>query len=133
VARPEARFRLDFKGSASCCWTGSFPASRGCCGWSARLADVAGLGEDCGPAVSGHQGQHAQLRSEESGEADKGLQEKHPYWKVRIDEHSLISKIGAWLKGASGMGVTLFHTVNFNRKIKPPRREASTCGGWRTS
>lgn len=39
------------------------------------------------------------------------------YWQVRIDECSLISWIGAKINRCSGMGVTTFHTINFNRKI----------------
>lgn len=39
------------------------------------------------------------------------------YWQVRIDECSLIARIGAKINRCSGMGVTTFHTINFNRKI----------------
>lgn len=39
--------------------------------------------------------------------------------KVRIDEHSLISWIGARINKCEGMGVTTFYTINFNRKVKP--------------
>jgi len=41
--------------------------------------------------------------------------------KVRIDEHSLISWIGAKINKCEGMGVTTFYTINFNRKIKPAK------------
>ncbi|MCQ1535861.1 hypothetical protein FTO70_09255 [Methanosarcina sp. KYL-1] len=41
------------------------------------------------------------------------------YRQVRIDESSLIARIGARIEGKSGMGVTTFHTINFNRKIYP--------------
>jgi hypothetical protein len=41
--------------------------------------------------------------------------------KVRIDEHSLISWIGARINRCEGMGVTTFYTINFNRKIKPAK------------
>ncbi len=40
------------------------------------------------------------------------------YRRVRIDEHSLIAWLGAKLNNCSGMGVTTFHTINFNEKIK---------------
>ena len=40
------------------------------------------------------------------------------YRQVRIDEHSLIAWLGAKINNCSGMGVTIFHTINFNGKIK---------------
>ncbi|TFH03957.1 MAG: hypothetical protein E4H06_03665 [Methanosarcina sp.] len=40
------------------------------------------------------------------------------YRQVRIDEHSLIAWLGAKINKCSGMGVTTFHTINFNEKIK---------------
>jgi len=40
------------------------------------------------------------------------------YRQVRIDEHSLIAWLGAKINNCSGMGVTTFHTINFNEKIK---------------
>jgi len=40
------------------------------------------------------------------------------YRQVRIDEHSLIAWLGAKINNCSGMGVTTFHTINFNGKIK---------------
>ena len=39
------------------------------------------------------------------------------YRKVRIDETSFIAWLGARLNRCSGMGVAIFHTVNFNRKL----------------
>ena len=72
------------------------------------------------------------LSSGESSEAHKVFKSSISYWKVRIDEYSLISTIGAWFKGGSGLGVTLFHTVNFNHKITAAAG-SSTCAGWRTS
>ncbi|AKB18482.1 hypothetical protein MSWHS_1619 [Methanosarcina sp. WWM596] len=40
------------------------------------------------------------------------------YRQVRIDEHSLIAWLGAKINNCSGMGVTIFHTINFNEKIR---------------
>ncbi|WP_048169596.1 hypothetical protein [Methanosarcina sp. 2.H.A.1B.4] len=40
------------------------------------------------------------------------------YRQVRIDENSLIAWLGAKVNNCSGMGVTTFHTINFNEKIK---------------
>lgn len=41
------------------------------------------------------------------------------YSKVLIDEHSFIAWFGAKINRRSGMGITIFHTINFNQKIKP--------------
>lgn len=41
------------------------------------------------------------------------------YSKVLIDEYSLIAWLGAKINKRSGMGVTTFHTINFNQKIRP--------------
>jgi hypothetical protein len=40
------------------------------------------------------------------------------YSKVTIDEYSLIAWIGAKINKRLWMGVTTFHTINFNRKIR---------------
>lgn len=40
------------------------------------------------------------------------------YSKVLIDESSLIAWLGAKINRCTGMGVTTFHTINFNRKIR---------------
>lgn len=40
------------------------------------------------------------------------------YSKVLIDEFSLIAWLGAKINRRSGMGVTTFHTINFNQKIR---------------
>lgn len=37
---------------------------------------------------------------------------------VLIDESSLVAWIGAKIHRCTGMGVTTFHTINFNRKIR---------------
>jgi hypothetical protein len=37
--------------------------------------------------------------------------------KVLVDEYSLIAWLGAKANRRSGMGVTIFHTINFNQKI----------------
>lgn len=57
------------------------------------------------------------LNGVEEAEARKVFAGSISYWQVRIDEMSLIAKIGAWFAGSSGMGVTTAHTINFNRKI----------------
>lgn len=40
------------------------------------------------------------------------------YSKVLVDEHSFIAWLGAKINRRSGMGVTIFHTINFNQKLK---------------
>jgi len=58
------------------------------------------------------------LTSAEEQEARSVFGKSINYSKVRIDEHSLLSWIGAKIKRCSGMSVTTFHTINFNRKIR---------------
>jgi hypothetical protein len=57
------------------------------------------------------------LNGIEEAEARKVFAGSISYWQVRIDEMSLIAKVGAWFAGSSGMGVTTGHTINFNKKI----------------
>ncbi|MGB9928054.1 MAG: hypothetical protein ACPK85_06560 [Methanosarcina sp.] len=54
----------------------------------------------------------------EEQEARKVFGDSINYSKVRIDESSLISWLGARINKCSCMGVTTFYTINFNRKIK---------------
>lgn len=56
------------------------------------------------------------LTSIEEQEARSVFMNSINYWQVRIDEYSLIALIGAKIS-SSGMGVTTFHSINFNRKI----------------
>jgi hypothetical protein len=39
------------------------------------------------------------------------------YREVQIDEASFLAWLGTKLKRCSGMGITTFHTINFNRKL----------------
>lgn len=57
----------------------------------------------------------------EEQEARKVFGDSINYSRVRIDEFSLISWLGARINKCSGMGVTTFYTINFNRKIKPAK------------
>jgi len=65
------------------------------------------------------------LTPTEITEAKKVYGEALTYWQIRIDEYSLIAKLGALFVGSSNMGVTTFHTINFTRKInaKPGSRD----------
>jgi hypothetical protein len=57
------------------------------------------------------------LTGVEEAEARKVFGGSISYWQVRIDESSLIAKIGAFFSGGPGMGVTTGHTINFDRAI----------------
>jgi hypothetical protein len=57
------------------------------------------------------------LTQAEKTEAEKVFGSSISYWQVRIDEYSLIAIIGSLFSGGGGMGVTTFHTINFNRKL----------------
>lgn len=59
------------------------------------------------------------LTSTEIDEAKKVFGNAVPYWKVRVDEYSLIAALGKWFQGASGMGVTIGYTINFSQKVAP--------------
>jgi hypothetical protein len=53
----------------------------------------------------------------EIAEAKKVFGDALTYWQIRVDEYSLIARLGAFFAGSSNMGVTTFHTINFTRKI----------------
>ncbi|WIM42859.1 hypothetical protein [Methanosarcina mazei] len=55
----------------------------------------------------------------EEQEARKVFGDSINYRKVRIDENSLIAWLGAKRHKCSGMGITSFRTINFNKRIKP--------------
>jgi len=54
----------------------------------------------------------------EKKEASSVFGDSINYSKVLIDEYSLIAWLGAKINRRSGMGVTTFHTINFNQKIR---------------
>lgn len=53
----------------------------------------------------------------EQQEAKSIFENRINYQKVHIDEASFIAWMVAKLKKYSGMGITTFHTINFNRKL----------------
>ena len=57
------------------------------------------------------------LSAIELTEAKKVFGDGLRYWQIRIDEYSLIAKLGALFAGSENMGVTTFHTINFTRKL----------------
>ena len=54
----------------------------------------------------------------EKEEASSVFGDSINYSKVLIDEYSLIAWFGAKINRRSGMGVTTFHTINFNQNIR---------------
>lgn len=58
------------------------------------------------------------LTQVEEQEARKVFGDSINYQKVHIDEKSLIAWLGAKKHRCSGMGITSFRTINFNKKIK---------------
>ena len=59
------------------------------------------------------------LTDTELSEARKVFGNALWYWLIRIDEFSILAKMGAWFAKSSNMGVTTFHTINFTRIINP--------------
>lgn len=83
----------------------------------AKVADVAGIGELWSLISNVIKFNTRLLTDTEREEARKVFGSSISYWQVRVDEHSLISTIGAYARSASGMGVTTAHTINFNKVI----------------
>lgn len=85
----------------------------------AKLLDLVGFGEIMDLLWQIIKFNTRPLSQTEITEAKRVFGDSIAYWQVRVDEYSLIATLGALLKGSAGMGVTLFHTINFNRKITP--------------
>ncbi len=90
----------------------------------AKLLDLVGFGEIMTLLFNIVKFNTRTLTSGEQAEAQRVFGNSISYWQVRIDEMSLISMIGAFFQNADGMGVTLWHTINFNREIN------ATAGSW---
>ena len=84
----------------------------------AKLLDVVGIGELMDLIWQVIKFNTRTLSSTEISEAKKVFGNSISYWQVRIDEYSLIAWLGSLFSGGGGMGVTTFHTINFNQKIK---------------
>lgn len=84
----------------------------------AKIVDVVGLGELLDFIWQIIKFNTRTLSSTETAEAKKVFGSSISYWQVRIDEYSLIAWLGSLFSGGGGMGVTTFHTINFNHKIK---------------
>jgi hypothetical protein len=108
---------MGVKGFAKWIWEGF----KGGAAWLgrliAKLLDMVGFGEIMDLIFNIFKVNTRTLTSIEKQEAFKVFQGSISYWQVRIDEASLISAIGSFFSGGGGMGVTLFHTINFNQKL----------------
>ena len=62
----------------------------------------------------------------EKNEALSVFGDRINYSKVFIDEYSLIAWLGAKINRHPGMGVTTFHTINFNQKIRADAGNSDT-------
>jgi hypothetical protein len=110
-------WHLDFKGMGKWLLDGFLSGAAWVGRLVGKLVDVAGIGEVWDLIFQIIKFNTRTLTSGEKGEAEKTFKNSISYWQVRVDEYSLIAKIGAAFKGGGGMGVTTFHTVNFNQKI----------------
>ncbi len=109
-----------FKGGlyAFAAWTGRLIA---------KIIDLFGIGELVDLTGTLLKVNTRSLTEEEVQEAKLVFGDSLPYWRVRIDEWSLIAHVGKWfaerrLKQPVGeMAVTVFGTINFSRRINPKR------------
>ena len=99
-------FMNGLKGGAA--WLGRFIG---------KVADVFGVGEIMDFVWRIFKVNSRSLTPVEMAEARRVFGNSINLSQVRIDENSLIAKIGAFFQGSAGMGVTTFHTINFNRPI----------------
>lgn len=110
-------WHLDFKGLGNWFLDGILSGAAWIGRLIGKLVDIAGIGEVWDLLFQIIKFNTRTLNATEKSEAQKTFQDNIAYWQVRIDEYSLISAIGALFKGGGGMGVTTFHTINFNQKI----------------
>jgi hypothetical protein len=110
-------WRLDFKGLGKWLLNGVLSGAAWVGRLIGKLVDTVGLGEVWDFVSQIIKMNTRTLTSGEMREAQKTFKNSISYRQVRVDESSLIAEIGAAFKKAGGMGVTTFHTVNFNKKI----------------
>jgi hypothetical protein len=116
-------WHLDFKGMGHWLLDGILSGAAWVLKLFAKLIDVAGIGEVWDLLFQIIKFNTRALSSEEKTEAEKTFKSSIAYWQVRVDDRSLIAAIGAAFKGGGGMGVTTFHTINFNQRV------SGTAGG----
>ncbi|HNW50961.1 MAG TPA: DUF4157 domain-containing protein [Prolixibacteraceae bacterium] len=108
---------MGVKGFAKWIWEGFKSGAAWLGRLIAKLLDMVGFGEIMDLLFNIFKVNTRTLTSIEQQEAFRVFQGSISYWQVRIDEASLISAIGSFFSGGGGMGVTLFHTINFNQKL----------------
>ncbi|SEO73327.1 DUF4157 domain-containing protein [Nitrosovibrio sp. Nv6] len=111
-------WHLDFKGMGKWLLDGILSGSAWVGRLIGKLVDIAGIGEVWDLLFQIIKFNTRTLTSGETSEAKKTFKSSISYWQVRVDELSLIAHIGAAFEGGGNMGVTTFHTINFNRKIE---------------
>jgi hypothetical protein len=83
----------------------------------AKLADLVGFGEIADLVFQVFKFNTRPLTPGEVFQAHQVFGDTIDYGQVRVDEFSFIAMFGEWYRGTNGMGVVLFHTINFNRPI----------------
>lgn len=109
--------KLDFKGFGKWFVDGILSGAAWVGRLAGKLVDLVGIGEILDLLFQIIKFNTRSLTSGEKSEAQKVFKNSISYWQVRVDEYSLIAKIGSVFSGGGGMGVTTFHTINFNQKI----------------
>jgi hypothetical protein len=105
-------------GLAAWIWEGASTEAAWVGRFLARIADLLGTGELWTSLSSDLKWFSTRpMNGMEVAEAGRVFAGSIDFAQVRIDEGSAIASIGAVLQGTSGMGVTLAHTINFNRRI----------------
>jgi hypothetical protein len=110
-------WHLDFKGLGKWLVDGFLSGAAWVGRLVAKLVDIAGIGEVWDLLSQIIKVNTRTLTSGEKSEARRTFKTSISYWQVRVDEYSLISAIGSAFQGGGGMGVTTFHTINFNQRI----------------
>lgn len=94
---------------------------KGGAAWAGRLLtkllDVVGLAEILDLLGQVIKLNTRSLTGTEKTEAKKVFGDAVPYWKVRVDEFSLIANLGKWFEGSKNMGVTVGYTINLTRQV----------------
>ena len=112
-----------FRGDWSGLWSWLKSGLAGGAAWIGRLIakifDLVGVGELLDFIFTVIKVNTRRMTGTEEAEARKVFGNSIDYWRVRIDEFSLIAYLGNLFGGSSGggMGVTTFHTINFNKSI----------------
>lgn len=83
----------------------------------AKIIDVFGFGEIMGIVFAVTKPNTRFLTETEIAQARIVLGDAVPYWQVRVDSKSIISRIVSFLIGVNYTAVTTWHTINFSHRI----------------